>query len=262
MYKMKNIKFLIFTIISIFSYLSFASEAKINKLKIVVSSDSIANMVRMLPTEAFIQILAPKNSCPHEYIIKPSDYKKVQESDIVIYTNSHFEPFMPQLIKGTKAKVIELSSALNVNEKNNMHLWMDPFYVKKAIDVIAKELQVSSLEANKQINHLQNYAYSKLTPIKDVLLLSDSLEYLFSDSQSTEVNHLYIKHGMTSTKDLLKLRKQKSTTCMIVSCQQKAQALTKSLGRNVVFVDSENWSPTNYKKIIDKVSKECDLDKY
>ena len=226
--------------------------------KITVSSQPIASIVKLIDSNAIIDILTPAGTCPHEYLLKPSDFRRAKNSNLVIYTSDNFEPFMKPMLKNSNAKIINLSHVLDIAPDHNMHIWMSLENVHKATQVIAQELKMPSKPALQQLDDLISYKKTQLANLRSVLLLSDSLEYLFEDMPHVKVEKLYIKPGMTSAKDIMSLSNQSAKKCILINDKENVESIASKIGHKVVPVTSENWSTTEYKKTIDDIKNLCE----
>ena len=231
--------------------------AQATNTKITVSSQPIANIVGLLNSNTEIDTLSPSGACPHEYILKPSDFNRAKNSNFVIYTSDVFEPFIKPITMHSSAKIINLSHSLGITHDHNMHIWMSLENVKKAISVIANALQKPDTQALEQIDELIIYKKAQLSKLQSVLLLSDSLEYLFEDMPHVTVEKLYIKPGMTSAKDIVVLSNQHADKCIIINDKENVESIASKIGHKVIGVASEDWSLDGYKKIVDDIRDDC-----
>lgn len=97
-----------------------------------------------------IDVLLPSNNSEHDYLLKPSDLKKIKNTDLLIWIDPEIEHF---LIKTAsllpKNRNLLLSSekeisSLIISKKNkkNMHLWLSPKIAKKFAFLIYKRLSL------------------------------------------------------------------------------------------------------------------------
>lgn len=227
-------------------------------IKITVSSAPLANIVSLImPEQGVVDVISQAGLCPHEYILKPSDFQKAQNSNFLIYLSDHFEAFMEHITKNSKAHIINLSKKMHIADTHNMHIWMSLENVKKIIMIIAGELRQPSEKALNKIDDLINYKKTELGSLESVLLLSDSLEYLFEDMPKVKIEKLYLRAGMISAKDVVVLKKYSSEQCVLVDKDENVKALASKIGNKIIAVDSENWSLEGYKKIIDDIRTIC-----
>ena len=231
-------------------------------IKITVSSQPIANIVQLLTQDAQIDIIAPSGSCPHEYILKPSDFTKIQDSSVVIYMSDNFEPFIKPITANSDATIINLSNKLNLKPTHNMHIWMSLENVKNIAQIISSVLNIPSDYATTKIAALSQYKKTQLSGLTSVLLLSDSLEYLFEDLPHIKISHMYLKPGMTSIRDITTLSNQNPNICILINDSANVESIESKLantksGYKLVSVASENWSLEGYKKIIDDIKSRC-----
>lgn len=231
---------------------------KAENIKITVSSEALANIVSLVTQESYkIDVISQAGLCPHEYILKPSDFKKAQNSDFVIYMSDNFETFMEHITKNSKAQIINLSKKMHIPNTHNMHIWMSLESVKKIITIIAKEIHQKAEESLNKIDDLINYKKTQLAGLHNVLLLSNSLEYLFEDIPNLKIEKLYLRSGMISAKDVTVLSKYSADKCMLIDKNENISALLNKVGKKIIPVDSENWSLEGYKKIIDDIKTIC-----
>lgn len=60
------------------------------------------------------ELLVPANASPHDYVLKPSDLKKVKSADVVIWFGDGLEPFLESLLEG-KGNTITIEKFNNVD---------------------------------------------------------------------------------------------------------------------------------------------------
>ncbi len=279
--KMKiNISASIFIAI-IMILLSQVSFANVGRIKIVTSITPLASIIAMLVKEqAEIVAIANNNDCPHHYNLRPSDLKKVKDADIVFYIDEQFDGFAGKLMNGHSKNVIKISNfnrlkIINNDSYSNWHIWLDLDNVKILLEQLSQILvgrfpEISSAvyqnfeEAKKQIDDLAKIKNEKLGPLTDVILLSDSLEYFFDNSQK-RVAKLYSsdQKSLKYISNLEHLLAMSHSKCLLLSLDQDV-ALYKNFKVEVVAIESENWQVTNinsdlfynqYLKIINQMSK-------
>lgn len=162
--------------------------AEQQKMKILVSIEPIALIVRDLVGErADVQTLITGAASPHHYSLAPSQLQQLNEADLILWVDPHFEFFMAKVIEqltSDKTRVMQLSaldgiawpkkhrggdtrhdesktSKYQSHEHagdHDFHLWLNPDNVK----VIAKNIQHMLNEAqrvNKQEIKVDTDAY-------------------------------------------------------------------------------------------------------
>lgn len=279
--KMKiNISASIFIAI-IMILLSQVSFANVGRIKIVTSITPLASIIAMLVKEqAEIVAIANNNDCPHHYNLRPSDLKKVKDADIVFYIDEQFDGFAGKLMNGHSKNVIKISNfnrlkIISNDSYSNWHIWLDLDNVKILLEQLSQILsqrfpEISSAvyqnfeEAKKQIDDLAKIKHQRLASLTDVILLSDSLEYFFDNSQK-RVAKLYSsdQKSLKYISNLEHLLSMSNSKCLLLSLDQDV-ALYKNFKVEVVAIESENWQVTNinsdlfynqYLKIINQMSK-------
>ncbi|WP_375359154.1 metal ABC transporter substrate-binding protein [Candidatus Tisiphia endosymbiont of Neophilaenus lineatus] len=279
--KMKiNISASIFIAI-IMILLSQVSFANVGRIKIVTSITPLASIIAMLVKEqAEIVAIANNNDCPHHYNLRPSDLTKVKDADIVFYIDEQFDGFAGKLMNGHSKNVIKISNfnrlkIISNDSYSNWHIWLDLDNVKILLEQLSQILsqrfpEMSSAvyqnfeEAKKQIDDLAKIKHQRLASLTDVILLSDSLEYFFDNSQK-RVAKLYSsdQKSLKYISNLEHLLSMSNSKCLLLSLDQDV-ALYKNFKVEVVAIESENWQVTNinsdlfynqYLKIINQMSK-------
>ncbi|WP_341751861.1 metal ABC transporter substrate-binding protein [Candidatus Tisiphia endosymbiont of Piscicola geometra] len=261
--------------------LSQVSFANVGRIKIVTSITPLASIIAMLVKEqAEIVAIANNNDCPHHYNLRPSDLKKVKDADIVFYIDEQFDGFAGKLMNGHSKNVIKISNfnglkIINNDSYSNWHIWLDLDNVKILLEQLSQILsqrfpEISSAvyqnfeEAKKQIDDLAKIKHQRLASLTDVILLSDSLEYFFDNSQK-RVAKLYSsdQKSLKYISNLEHLLAMSHSKCLLLSLDQDV-ALYKNFKVEVVAIESENWQVTNinsdlfynqYLKIINQMSK-------
>ncbi len=238
-----------------FIFFSFTSYAK---PKIVTSITPIASIAAMLVKDkAEIESLAISNGCPHHYNLKPSDLAKVKNANIAIYIDKEFDGFAEKLINNHANTIIKISDIKDLNIiKGNWHIWLDLDNVKVLLQEFTKifsekfpELQQdinNNLElAMKELQDLQEAKNNEFANIKDVILLSDSSEYFFVDT-NIRTTKLYSdsQKSLRYFSKLDSLIKESNNKCLVLSTEQNPNLYNK-LNVKTVILNSENWDIKN-----------------
>ncbi|WP_410526136.1 metal ABC transporter solute-binding protein, Zn/Mn family [Rickettsia endosymbiont of Gonocerus acuteangulatus] len=238
-----------------FLFFSFTSYAK---PKIVTSITPIASIAAMLVKDKVeIESLAVSNGCPHHYNLKPSDLAKVKNADIAIYIDEEFDGFAEKLINNHAKTIIKISDIKDLKTmKDNWHIWLDLDNVQIMTKEFAKifsekfpDLQAdinNNLElAMKELQDLQEAKNNEFANIKDVILLSDSSEYFFVDT-NIRTTKLYSdsQKSLRYFSKLDSLIKESNNKCLILSTEQNPNLYNK-LNVKTVILNSENWDIKN-----------------
>lgn len=257
----------IFTVIffTLFNHSVLASGAKI---KIVTSITPLASVVAMLLNDrAEIVAIANNNDCPHHYNLKPSDLQKVQDADLVLYIDDNLDSFASKLMNNHSKNVIRISDLPKLKFiGTNRHIWLDLGNVQILLEqlstILAKQFPDLSSEiyqnlstSEKQIDNLIKIKEEQLAPLQDVILLSDSLEYLF-DEPKYKVQRLYSgnQKSLKYIKSLEQLLDKSTSKCLVLSTEQNSKIYQK-FKANIVKVESENWA-------IDQITNDLFFNQY
>ncbi|MFV9948716.1 metal ABC transporter solute-binding protein, Zn/Mn family [Rickettsia conorii] len=239
-------------------FLTFLSLTSYAKPKIVVSITPIGSIVSMLVKDkADIESLAISSDCPHHYNLKPSDLVKVKNSDIAIYINEQFDGFAEKLIDNHSKNIIKISDIKSLTTiKDNWHIWLDLNNTVILLQEFARifsenfpELQEdinnNLSTALKELNKLQEIKNNELAMIKDVILLSDSSEYFFLNT-NIKTAKLY-SESQKSLRYISKLEdliKESNNKCLVLSNEQNSRLYDK-LNAKIIILNSENWNVQN-----------------
>ncbi|WP_408011778.1 metal ABC transporter solute-binding protein, Zn/Mn family [Rickettsia bellii] len=233
-------------------YLLFFSFTSYAKPKIVTSITPIASIAAMLVKDkAEIESLAISNGCPHHYNLKPSDLAKVKNANIAIYIDEEFDGFAEKLINNHANTIIKISDIKDLKIiKDNWHIWLDLDNVKVLLQEFTKifsekfpELQQdinNNLElAMKELQDLQEAKNNEFANIKDVILLSDSSEYFFIDT-NIRTTKLYSdsQKSLRYFSKLDSLIKESNNKCLVLSTEQNPNLYNK-LNVKTVILNSE-----------------------
>ncbi|ADE29525.1 metal ABC transporter solute-binding protein, Zn/Mn family [Rickettsia prowazekii] len=252
LYFFKSLAMILFFIF--FSLTSYA------KPKIVVSITPISSILAMLVKDKVdIESLAVNNECPHHHNIKPSDITKVRNADMVIYINEQFDGFTEKLISNNNQNIIKISDIKSLTTiKNNWHIWLDLNNAKillqefaqifiKNFPQLQKEINNNLPIALKELNKLQDIKNNEFRTIKDIILLSDSSEYFFLNT-NIKTAKLY-RESQKSLRYISKLEeliKGSNNKCIVLSNKQKSQLYTKLNAKTkIIILNSENWNVKN-----------------
>ncbi len=240
-------------------FLTFLSLTSYAKPKIVVSITPIGSIVSMLVKDkANIESLAISSDCPHHYNLKPSDLVKVKNSDIAIYINEQFDGFAEKLIDNHSKNIIKISDIKSLTTiKDNWHIWLD---LNNAVILLQEFAQIFSEKfpelqedinnnlstALKELNKLQEIKNNELAMIKDVILLSDSSEYFFLNT-NIKTAKLYSESQkslryISKLEDLIK--ESNNNKCLVLSNEQNSRLYDK-LNAKIIILNSENWNVQN-----------------
>ncbi|HJD58149.1 MAG TPA: metal ABC transporter substrate-binding protein [Rickettsia endosymbiont of Ceroptres masudai] len=239
-------------------FLTFFSLTSYAKPKIVVSITPIASIVSILVKDkADIESLAISSDCPHHYNIKPSDLVKVKNADIAIYINEQFDGFAKKLIDNHSKNIIKISDIKSLTTiKDNWHIWLDLDNVRillqgfarifsKNFPEIQEDINNNLSAALKELNKLQEIKNNELRAIKDVILLSDSSEYFFVNTNiKTAKLYSESQKSLRYIRKLEDLIKESNNKCLILSNEQNSRLYGK-LNAKVIILNSENWNVPN-----------------
>ncbi|AAY60869.1 metal ABC transporter substrate-binding protein [Rickettsia felis] len=138
----------------------------------------------------------------------------------------------------------------------NWHIWLDLDNVRILLQEFARifsknfpELQEdinNNLSAAlKELNKLQEIKNNEFATIKDVILLSDSSEYFFVNT-NIKTSKLYSESqkSLRYIRKLEDLIKESNNKCLVLSSEQNSRLYDK-LNAKIIILNSENWNVKN-----------------
>jgi ABC-type Zn uptake system ZnuABC Zn-binding protein ZnuA len=245
-----------FTIAFALIILSFTAYGK---PKIVTSTSTLASIVLMLTGDAVeVVTIDTEGSCPHHYHARPSDRLKFQDAALAVYIDDNFEGYMPGMLKnysGIKVKVSDISKVKiqNLNGETNWHFWLDLGNVLALQIVLAEKIKDIYPELDDVIS--ENLARSReklfelsllkraeLQDLDELVLLSDSMEYFFSDL-NVKLIKLYQNENFSLKylSDLEENIKEQSRQCLVIDESQDPNSYQR-FNKKIIQLDSENWA--------------------
>ncbi len=208
------------------------------------------------------ELLVPANASPHDYVLKPSDLKKVKNADISIWYGDGLEPFLEPLLEG-KSNVITIEQFQHVDWLEfssdhhddghhhhgniNPHFWLGA----KVTGQVAKELtrQLVALDPEHKVQYEQNLVKfeqnlvktneaikQQLTPYKDLgyYVFHDAYDYFETMYQLNHLGEFTVSpERKPGAKTLIAIRKTLLATpgSCVFSEPQFTPAVVKSVTR-------------------------------
>ncbi|MCC8467481.1 MAG: metal ABC transporter substrate-binding protein [Rickettsia endosymbiont of Eriopis connexa] len=206
-------------------------------------------------------------------IIKISDIKSLKIKGIVNSVKLGYKEQGAKPIYNRRATSDDVDEFKSIDY--NWHIWLDLNNTAILLQEFARifsenfpELQEdinNNLSAAlKELNKLQEIKNNELATIKDVILLSDSSEYFFLNT-NIKTTKLY-SESQKSLRYISKLEdliKESNNKCLVLSNEQNSRLYDK-LNAKVIILNSENWNVKNidsntfqnqYLHMIDQVKK-------
>ncbi len=159
--------------IVLFSFLmcSFSSLAASNG-QVMVSVHPLALLVKSAWPHLQVSSLVPINQSPHDFSLKPSDVRRLNQADSVIWLGADFEPYLVKLMARTKSQVdLSLHSQQDTqhgdHEVHDPHLWLQPDLIIPLLESIQTKLALQEpIAFLKQYGHWLQNAKQTLNPLK------------------------------------------------------------------------------------------------
>tara|TARA_Y100001956_G_scaffold80968_1_gene97309 strand:+ start:1701 stop:2591 length:891 start_codon:yes stop_codon:yes gene_type:complete len=185
-------------------------------------------------------VLIPANASPHDYALKPSDVKRIQNADIIVWFGDDLEPFLSKILNG-RDSVLTLSEldGLELREyagdnhdhhghdhgNHDPHFWLGYKTTKQVAQAIANKLSVADKEnAQKYQENLvafllslekqQQHLETQLEPVKEkgYYVFHDAYGYFEQDFELNHLGHFTVSPDRKpGAKTLIKIRKALSS---------------------------------------------------
>lgn len=169
---------------SLFAQAAYAAE-RAESEKIVVTIKPLHSLVAgVMGDTGMPELVVFGNVSPHEFQLKPSQMKDLQQAKVVFYAGDSFETFLAGALKSMPASAhkIALVQAAKIqtlpqrkggaweaddHEVNNikgedLHVWLDPTLAKKLVQQIAVELSATYPGNSKKYQENANKLLSRL----------------------------------------------------------------------------------------------------
>ena len=206
-----------------------------NKIAILASIKPIQLIVKaIVGDEQPVEVLVPPGMSLHDYALRPSDYKKIQKADMLVWLGSRWEPYLAKAVSaehGTNAANVSDLSTIAIQQLDNPHIWLSLIHAKKiAIEIKDKLVELNpskkELYQNNLAVFLKKLELLNLALRKDFaqggnyLVYHDAYSYLEAEyglkHEAIISEHHEVKPG---ARHLLRLRKtvsSKKVRCIIV----------------------------------------------
>ena len=265
---MRNIRFSIFFLVAIVIFISNFSHAKIH---ITVTNSYLKNLITAIGgNKISIDSLMNGGSCIHHYSFKPTELKKIINTDLLIYINKNYETFINKIIPLIKnAQILEISSIKNIKYNNSVplgYMWYD----LQNIELILYEIThlLSKISPNDkayfQKNYQKNLEYALVLKqdltdalgfIKKAIVIDDKLSYIFPNSNN--IKHLFFHSHSLKFSDLVLLNKltTEDDICIFVTPESQSKIIIRNDIKIIkINLDSETTWHEQFRSIINQIS--------
>jgi zinc transport system substrate-binding protein len=152
-----------------------------NKLKVVTTLFPLYDFAKDIGREKVdVNLLLPPGVESHAFEPRPADIKRVQDSDIFLFTNKFMEPWVGGLLKGIDTRnltIVDASKGITLLQRRgnhgdeeyahaeesgspDPHIWLDFSNATKMVDTIAAEF-IAKDPQNKEFYAKNSYEYNK-----------------------------------------------------------------------------------------------------
>lgn len=206
-------------VFSVLSNLAWA-QTPTSSLKVMTSIKPIQLITQEITKNvAETEVLLGNNTSPHDYALKPSDVRKLQDADLFIWVGPGLESFLEGTLQGNN-NTLQLDQVASIDKimydeheghehhddghhhhgNYNPHLWLGPTQAQQMAKVIADRL--AKIDPQHAVQYADNYkAFTEqlsattaqikqqLAPVKDhgYYVFHDAYDYY---EQYFDLNHL------------------------------------------------------------------------
>tara|TARA_R110002096_G_scaffold415163_1_gene616689 strand:- start:78117 stop:79235 length:1119 start_codon:yes stop_codon:yes gene_type:complete len=179
-------------------------------LKIVTSIKPIHSLVsRVMGNTGAPELLVQGGVTPHIFRMKPSDFRKVANADVLFYVSPKFETFLKSTAKNSSLNAIAFATQEDIklhpyrtskiwfsegeshdehmHSEVDLHIWLDPSNTRRIVNIIEETLSQldpeNTLTYVKNANLLINELYEQEELIRELLRpLRDSAMIVYHDA--------------------------------------------------------------------------------
>lgn len=262
--------FLVAVVIFLSIFLANSAHAKIH---IIVTNSYLKNLITAIGKDKIeIDSLMSGGSCAHHYSLKPTELEKIINTDLLIYLDKKYEPFIDKIIPLIKnSKILEISSIKNINIKYNnaamplWYLWYDLRNVELILSEIASILSTISpndteyFKANykenlEHVSVLKQDLETSIGFINKAIVIDDRLSYIFLDSDN--IKQLFFHSHSLKFSDLLLLKKltteashdkQNTNICVFVTPEYRSRIMN-NIRNDIKIIDIDLNNNTSWHK--------------
>lgn len=226
------------------------------ELKVVASIKPIHSLVsRVMGDTGTPELLMKGGVTPHIFRMKPSDFRKVANADVLFYISPKFETFLRSVSESDNPTLNAIAFAEqdgiklypyrtskiwfsegedeeHMQSDMDLHIWLDPSNTRRIVTIIEETL--SKLDPENSITYVKNskqlikelYAQEELIrellrPLRDsaMIVYHDAFQYYEKAYSLSSVGAIQLKSDETpSIKHLAALKKlaeEKNVTCVL-----------------------------------------------
>jgi len=229
---MNLVKLLAILLIALLSNFNYANASE--QGNILSTIKPIYSLITNITNDNNIKLIVNDNSTPHDYIIKPSDIKKANLAELIIYIDSNYETFLSNIFKNSKIyqksySIIDIANIELIKLTNNnhnhsgydYHIWLDVKlmikFVKNFTEILINQYPDNKLLYSKNskdlINRLEildKKVKKNLTNIAniEILFFHDAYRYYAKSYNLKKVNYISKSpKEILSAKDVINIKR-------------------------------------------------------
>ena len=164
----------------------FISAALQAETRIVTSIKPVELIVRAVATEDMqTTTLVPPGSSPHNYNMKPSQRRALENADVIFWVGPEMETFLSRLLSGQdfRNRTVPLMETEQKTNSEDPHIWLDPVLAVEMAETIhgilskLESVDDEALDRNLEqfkarVRETESAIRDRLLPVHDISLFS------------------------------------------------------------------------------------------
>lgn len=164
----------------------FISAALQAETRIVTSIKPVELIVRAVATEDMqTTTLVPPGSSPHNYNMKPSQRRALENADVIFWVGPEMETFLSRLLSGRdfRNRTVPLMETEQKTNSEDPHIWLDPVLAVEMAETIhgilskLERVDDEALDRNLEqfkarVRETESAIRDRLLPVHDISLFS------------------------------------------------------------------------------------------
>lgn len=225
--------------------------------QVLVSIHPMALLVKTAWPQLEVSSLVAPNQSPHDFTLRPSDRRKIHESDAVVWLGEEFEPYLAKVLqRQLQVDLADIAAEQHhapygahghSDEVHDPHLWLNPKAIFPILDKIKMALDLDEPELFKkrfQLWHLKAQRQLHFQSKKGFVSFHDAFHYWVEEFHLNQLDMVAVHPEQpVGTRHVAKIRNILSSgeaQCLFVEPQFNApivNKLHKGLDIKIVNID-------------------------
>ena len=120
----------------------------------------------LIPNEQ-LSVLVPIGMSPHDFSLRPSDVRRLQQADIILWAGAEAEPYLQKFTSRWPDKYwLDVSQFKSVDHSQDPHWWLSPHIMIETQRALAQYLKIDAGEFASSIQQYVAQAQDELAPLR------------------------------------------------------------------------------------------------